>query len=620
MKNNILITANLDEISDDIKIASDFFVKNKLELVEVRTINKKNIVDYSLKEVKFFANYLKKRKLKVAAIASPLFKWYLNKPNKKLSFDSFYFNPILTDEEKKKYITKTLDIAEILETNIIRIFSNLKLNNLSIPDVLSDKNFIFALEEAKKRKISLALENEPICPINDIGGLREVVKKFKGLGLKLWFDIANFYQLGEQVTKEDLINLRNEIIYFHIKDFVKELSKHKYVPLGEGDLNYKRLISDIRNVFDKKKVILSLETHVKENKIEATQKSLDSLRKLISNKRVKYAIVGNGNIFKKHMEAMRVNDNSELRGFYDILKNKSIAASKKYDGIYYPTLESLLKDTDVDVVNICTPHNTHIKIALDAVKHNKKVLCEKPFALSMSQLNTVLKNEKACSNIHIVLQNNFNSAIKYLYNLIEKNKLGNLKQISINLRWWRDDKYFADWHGKKKQAGGILFNQAIHSLSVINRITKLEIKRVHAFCKQFRKNSEVEDIILAIFELKNGVLGNIEASVYTKSHNMESSILAVGDKGSIKIGGSALSTIEYLDIDEKILYKKELNENSEKNIYGEGHIKLINTLSDYYLGNKLDKERQALLVRPKELTPIIRFIEKIYDSCKFNKL
>lgn len=610
---NIHITANLDEISSNLKEACDFFVKNRMEYVEVRTIDNKNIVDYSINDIEKFSDYFKKRKLKIAAIASPLFKWYLVKPNKKINFDSFHFNPALSMEQKKEYVLKTLEIARILDTKIIRIFSNIQSNKLDINDLIKDELFLFAIREAEKRDIFLALENEPICILKTKKDIKSIVKKYKSL--KIWFDIANFYQIGENVTKNDLLELKDSIVYFHVKDFKedKQINKYRsygigYVPVGEGVINYKRIISDILSVFDKD-IFLSLETHIKEDKINATQKSFDNLVKLIENKRINYAIIGAGRISIKHRNAIKANYNCELRGVFDIVKSKTVKFAKENDVIPYKTLNDLLNDDSIDVVSICTPHDTHIELAKMVVSKNKKVLCEKPFALSKKDLSSALRNNKLKDNVFIVMQNDFNPAIKFLYFLIKNGKLGDINYFSINIRWWRDSKYYSDWHGLKNRAGGSLFNQAIHGINIINRILDLEPISAKTFCKTFQKKSQVEDALVSIVRLKNGLLGNIEVYLGSKYKNVGSGIFISGTKGTILIGGIAYDEIISLDLQDGT---KIPDLEKSDHIYGNGHGKLMKTLSNYLLDKK-DPDFK-LLTRVDDLKKTINFIDFLYKN------
>ena len=75
--------------------------------------------------------------------------------------------------------------------------------------------------------------------------IKLLAKKFASENLKVWFDVSNFYKIGGQVLLGDLKELKNSIGYFHLKDFDE---KGNYVAIGEGAINYKRIISDIKEI------------------------------------------------------------------------------------------------------------------------------------------------------------------------------------------------------------------------------------------------------------------------------------------------------------------------------------------------------------------------------------
>jgi sugar phosphate isomerase/epimerase len=437
----MILTINCDEISDNIQKATDFFLINKLNYIELRSINKKNLLDYSQNEIKELKNQLTKKRLKIIAIASPLFKWFYNKPISSIKFDNFFFNPVLSKNQKKEYIKKAFIIAELLETNFIRIFSNLSDGTIPPNIFWNDELLFYALEKAKHYKKYLLLENEPICIICKKKDVKKTFKKIDNAYFKLWMDVANFYQVGDSILEKDIQDMKEVIKYVHLKDFVRK--PFKYVPLGEGEINYKRILTDIRNNI-KERIILSIETHVNNNKIQATLKSLKKLRVYLSQNRIKYAIVGAGRISHKHASAINKNDNSELRGVFDINNLRKSKFANKYDAVPYKLFGDLLNDTNIDIVNICTPHNTHLKITKKIVLNNKKVLCEKPFVLSSKDLLNALRNRKIRDNVFIVFQNNFNTPVKLLYELVNSRKLGKINYFAINLRWWRDRKYYSD--------------------------------------------------------------------------------------------------------------------------------------------------------------------------------
>lgn len=610
MNRLIKVAINLDEISDDLRSSVNFLVSRGVRFAEIRTINGRNIVDYSLKEAKRVSKYLSKNGLKVSAIASPLFKWHFHPKKSDIgNFDSYFFNPILNQAQKKKYILKTFDIAEIFNTKYIRTFSNLKQEGTDEDSLLRDKIFDFLLKQAEKRRVFMLLENEPACQVARQKDYLRVFDAYKSKYLRAWVDIANFYQVNETFDQNFLKAIIPYLEYLHIKD-MSSLTIHDYVPLGKGFINYKRIFSDISELLDRQ-IFASIETHVKHDREKATLASLQELRGILLKKRVGYALVGAGRISAKHALALKLNANSEIRGVYDIDPSRSKVFAESNDAKVYKSFEELLSDQTVDVVNICTPHNTHINIAKKAIRANKIVLSEKPFAIKLQKLTSYLHNERAKRNTYVVFQNLYNKPVEKFLDSFAQGRLGKLQFFAINVRWWRDKGYFNDWHGKKKLAGGPLYNQVIHNIQLISKLTDLSLKKVKSIKKIYRNNSQLEDVGIYSVELKNGVIGYIELCLITKDRNLESTVFAIFTKGAVKIGGLSLSKQEYYYAG----YNKQsfLKEGClSADFYGNGHVRLIAALSDKILGNP--NPDVGRLVRVDRILGVIRFIEKIYDG------
>src|SRR3989344_748437 len=182
------------------------------------------------------------------------------------------------------------------------------------------------------------------------------------------------------------------------------------------------------------------------------------------HKKIKFAVVGCGRISNRHIYSIKRNPRAELIAICDIDKDK-LSRTKKEHNIKeaYKNIDDLLNNKDVEVVNICTPSGLHPEMIIKCVKKGKDVLCEKPLGLKYKDsLNAVKISKKFKKNVIICFQNRYNYPIVYLKKALEKKVLGKVLSITATVRWYRNNSYYLDWHGKKEIGGGILFNQAIH--------------------------------------------------------------------------------------------------------------------------------------------------------------
>jgi UDP-N-acetyl-2-amino-2-deoxyglucuronate dehydrogenase len=605
LKDKLTITYNLDEIADSLQDGIRFLKEHDINSAEVRTIDGKNIAKLTLEETKTLKETLAESGVSVSSIASPLFKWYAGNVKSECDADFFGMSPFLSRKEKEEMIEKIIEQACILDTRKIRIFSGLKPDSgdYSLPHEESEL-LRYALEVAKQKDVQLMLENEPVCYISKLEDYIDIFVSGEYEGLRAWFDIANVYEEGERITNSDLKALAPYIDYLHVKD-PEGFKIHKYKPLGQGYINYKRIFDMLeQNISDP--VHLSIETHVKDDKWHASDVSLTYLHKLLDTKRTRYALVGLGRVSRKHFTALKENDNCTLIGVYDTRSEKVTKEADEYDCIAYPSLEDLYKDELIQVISVCTPHDTHIPIASAALDYGKKVLCEKPLALDSNSLQHYISTIDIQGKTKLVFQNRFNPAIKKFYEYEQEN-LGDPYYIAMTLRWWRDEDYYKDWHGSQEISGGPLITQAIHSLELVAHLTRgASIKSISASRLKTREGISVPDIIVAIVEFDNGALANIEVCLVTRNQNLESSIFVVGSRGSMKVSGVALSEFVHPDSD------REKDENHDGHYYGNGHALLYCTHSNYCLGEE-DADIK-LLTSPNDIVKTIELIEAIEKS------
>ncbi|HDZ54519.1 MAG TPA: hypothetical protein ENI19_02355 [Candidatus Nealsonbacteria bacterium] len=592
-----------DEISDDPKRVVLFLKLHKIKNVDLRSINGKNVLDIPLPVLRKLAIYLNRNGIKVTCIASPILKWYPSGIKAKkvgnIKIDSFGFN----NKSKADY-EKVFIIADIFKTKYIRVFSFLKYKDFKIKHL--DKEIEKLLDLAKKKNKILLLENEPACNIDSVDSLYKAVKRYNSKHLRVLLDIGNLYKQGKKLQDKDIVKLGKYIRYVHIKDYSQ--TKKEYVPVGAGDINYKKHLSSIKKFADKD-LIFSIETHTnKKNRYRDSGNSINELKEILSNKKIRYGIVGCGRILKKHLLAIKADKNSELGGVFDIDKKKMNSVGEEH----FRNLGELIEN--VDVVDICTPHHTHKDMIIKALRSNKKCLCEKPVCLNEKEANEIRKIKNYDKNIFVVFQNRFNPPILFLKKLINSKKTGKILYIFGNVRWFRDKDYYKkSWRGKKKLEGGILFNQGIHIIDIMmeNFSPKSTVKVINSFRKKiYHKKINTEDLFLAQFKSGDTIF-NLEVVVSSVPRNLESSIFVIFERGSIKIGGVALNELLYSSFKDKcdVDFKPEVKNSP---VYGNGHNILIKKLSEYLLTGKKDIN----LVSFEEAYKRTVFINQLYKTAK----
>jgi sugar phosphate isomerase/epimerase len=281
---NIVYTINLDEFGQDLDTSITKCQELGIQHVELRSINGKNLLDFTNQETLNLSKKLDSAHLKPVALASPLFKWfYFENTPSEISFESYYFERFLSTKQKKKYILRAFEIASILKIPIIRIFSYIKDESIpisTISELFMDPLFKLSITLAQKNSNYLYIENEPICLVRDVNTVSNLIPYIKDYPIKIWFDISNFFMVGDNLNKDFLKKVLPFTNYIQFKDFL-----HKedlvYVPLMTGDIPYKNILANIKSFYGENDTLFfNVETHIEKDKEVYIKESFQNLKSI----------------------------------------------------------------------------------------------------------------------------------------------------------------------------------------------------------------------------------------------------------------------------------------------------------------------------------------------------
>lgn len=296
----------------------------------------------------------------------------------------------------------------------------------------------------------------------------------------------------------------------------------------------------------------------------------------VSDRKIKFALVGCGRIAKNHFAALREHsDRAELVGVCDTDEKALQAAVEATSATPYSSLNSLLAESDADVVVLTTPSGLHPEQAILVAGSGRHVMTEKPMA---TRWHDGLRMVKACDEagvrLFVVKQNRKNATLQLLRNAINRGRFGRIYMVNINVFWTRPQEYYdsAAWRGTWEFDGGAFMNQASHYIDLLDWLVG-PIESVQAYTGTLARNIEVEDTGVMSIRWRSGALGSVNATMLTYPKNLEGSITILGEKGSVRIGGVAVNEIQHWtfadsDPDDEMLEKASYNTTS---VYGFGH-------------------------------------------------
>ena len=230
---------------------------------------------------------------------------------------------------------------------------------------------------------------------------------------------------------------------------------------------------------------------------------------------------------------------------------KSFAARWGYRSVE-TDWRKLLKRDDIDVVDICTPNNTHAEIAIAAAKAGKAILCEKPLGLNAPEAEKMVAAVAKAKVPNMVWYNYRRCpAVVLVKNLIDEGKLGKIFHYRANfLQDWTINPDLpqggaALWRLDVKAAGsGVTGDLLAHCIDTalwlnggiknVTAMTETFIKeRVHQETGKKQKVG-IDDACAFLCRFNNGSLGLFESTRYARGHKALYTLEINGENMSLR--------------------------------------------------------------------------------------
>ncbi len=339
-------------------------------------------------------------------------------------------------------------------------------------------------------------------------------------------------------------------------------------------------------------------------------------------KKLGIGIAGCGRVAPYHINAINNIPQCKLAAICDVAEEKAKKAAEQGNnhgnGIaVYNDYDKFLKDKNIDVVSICTPHGVHAEMAVKAARAGKHVITEKPMAMNLKDADRMIEEcEKNKVKLFVIKQNRYNPPIIRLKEAADKGRFGKIVLINTTVRWTRPQEYFDadEWRGTKAMDGGVIMNQASHHIDLVQWIGG-EVEKVFAYGGTLTHKLEVEDTAVAVLKFKSGALGVIEATTCSYPKNLEGSLTVLGETGSVKVGGFAVNKIELWEFKDHRMEDEWVKEMKAEppSVYGFGHLQLYKELVDALLNNK------KAMMEGREGRKSLELIMAIYKSMETGK-
>jgi len=180
--------------------------------------------------------------------------------------------------------------------------------------------------------------------------------------------------------------------------------------------------------------------------------------KSLQNKKIRWGIIGLGNIAHKFAADILTIDDAELYAVASRFQEKATIFADKYNvAKAYGNYKELANDIHVDAIYIATPHSFHKEHTILCLNHRKAVLCEKPFAINSEEVGIMIAKAKE-NNVLLMeaLWTNFLPHYQYVLNELKNKALGNIVKIEIDFGFKPEFDNTSRVYRKSLGGGGLL--------------------------------------------------------------------------------------------------------------------------------------------------------------------
>jgi predicted dehydrogenase len=260
------------------------------------------------------------------------------------------------------------------------------------------------------------------------------------------------------------------------------------------------------------------------------------------DKAIRCGIIGYGGAFnmgKAHAGWMNAAEGLQAVAVCDLDPARTETAAADLSGIRtFNDVGKMLRDGEVDLITIVTPHNTHAPLALQCLEGGKHVITEKPMCLTVAEATAMIEAARKAGVMLSTFHNRrWDGDYLAIRQVIERGLLGEVFHVEANAggyhhpgTWWRSD---------KKISGGAFYDWGAHFVFWVLGLIPHPIASVTGFYhKLVWQDVTNEDHTQAVIRFANGAYADVQISSIARAPKPRWRIL--GTKGGLVDGEEPL--------------------------------------------------------------------------------
>jgi len=253
-------------------------------------------------------------------------------------------------------------------------------------------------------------------------------------------------------------------------------------------------------------------------------------------KKLGVGIIGCGQVAEEYVKAFQADERSEVR----TLVSRNRANGQRYRDWYdlQCAIETdasvMLRQKDVNIVVVCTPHNQHTKYTVAAAEAGKHIIIEKPVALTLQDVRKqqdAVKKSKVKTLVSFVLH--WNPLLMTIDRLITQGVFGNIFMVEVDYmhRIWMTPE--EKWYASRERSGTAILTGGCHAVDALRWFARSKVEQVCAYQVRTENPIEYPGTISVNVKFKDGKIGR-STTTFDAQMPYRFNIGVYGTEGSLR--------------------------------------------------------------------------------------
>jgi predicted dehydrogenase len=228
-----------------------------------------------------------------------------------------------------------------------------------------------------------------------------------------------------------------------------------------------------------------------------------------------FGILGAGLVSPFHANAVIHSQGGKLAGICDMSKERADKLAAQFSVKAFYSLEDMLSDPAIDIVNICLPNHLHHDAVLKCAAAGKHVLTEKPPAMTLRETDEMIEAcRKAGVKFGCTVQCRVRKSIQAIKSAVDSGRFGKLLHADAYMKWFRSTEYYHSdpWRSSRASGAGVTVQHAFHYIDLLQYLMGPGQQVEARMTNLAHPSVDLEDTMSAFVRFANGAQGVVQAS------------------------------------------------------------------------------------------------------------